>query len=189
MIKFLLNVLVFAALSLSLSAKAEESDAREREYFTDLPLLTQTGDTVRFYNDVLKGHTVMINFIFTDCDGACPILTHKLLAISKALGDEAPDNLRFVSISIDPENDSPAALREFAQGQGVTETMDWVFLTGERANIDHIVKKLGQYSPDPVQHSTLLLAGNVKARHWTKIRPDTALPGIVEQIKRLGGDT
>ncbi len=161
----------------------EENDATSREYFSDTPLLNQNGDEVQFYSDVLKDQIVVINFIFTNCQGACPLITQKLRMAREALGEEASQKIRFVSISIDPTRDTPEALREFAKKQQADG--DWVFLTGVPDNVDYVVKKLGQYFPDVEEHSTLLIAGNVKTRLWMKIPPQVPPQGVAEKLREL----
>jgi len=178
---------VIAGLALAITANAqqtaEEIDATSREYFSDTSLLNQDGDEVQFYSDVLKDQIVVINFIFTSCQGACPLITQKLRMARDELGEEASQKIRFVSISIDPTRDTPAALREFAKKQQADG--DWVFLTGIPDNVDHVVKKLGQYFPDVEEHSTLLIAGNVKTRPWMKIPPQVPAQGVAEKLREL----
>ena len=123
----------------------------------------------------------MINFIYTDCADACPLLTYKLTQVKKALGERFGKDVFFVSISIDPERDTPEALRTFAARQKA-EHPGWIFLTGKKSHIDTIVKKLGQYKAEAQMHSTLLLAGNVKTRHWAKVPP---LATVEEMILRM----
>ena len=60
-----------------------------------------------------------------------------------------------------------------------------VFLTGEKENIDLVLKRLGQFSPNPEAHSTLMIAGNVRTRHWIKIMPMTPVRGIVLKLQSL----
>jgi cytochrome oxidase Cu insertion factor (SCO1/SenC/PrrC family) len=161
-----------------------DNDQQSRNFFTDLPLLTQDGDTVRFYTDVLKDRVVLINFIYTNCTDACPLQTYKLKQVKDAMGDRFGRDVFFISISVDPENDPPEALKKFAQNQKV-DVPGWVFLTGDKANIDHIVAKLGQYNAEPQSHSTLLLAGNVKNRHWSKIPPMSPVLKISLKLEEL----
>jgi cytochrome oxidase Cu insertion factor (SCO1/SenC/PrrC family) len=161
---------------------ADEEAARS--YFTDLPLLTQDGKEVRFYTDVLKDKVVLINFIFTECADACPLITQKLTLVRDQLEGQLGDPVQFVSISLDPVRDTPAELKKFARRHQADHD-GWLFLTGERDNVEHIVKKLGQYSPDLQAHSTLILAGNVKYAHWMKIAPNAPSAGIAEKVRLL----
>ena len=185
--KFVPMIGLIASLALAITANAqqtaEEIDATSREYFSDTPLLNQDGDEVQFYSDVLKDQIVVINFIFTNCQGACPLITQKLRMARDELGEEVSQKIRFISISIDPTRDTPAALREFAEKQQADG--DWVFLTGVPDNVDYVVKKLGQYFPDVEEHSTLLIAGNVKTRLWMKIPPQVPAQGVAEKLREL----
>lgn len=155
-----------------------------RAYFTDLELLTHEGRKVRFYSDVLEGRTVLINVIYTNCKDACPLITQHLNQVRGLLGDRFGREIVFVTLSSDPERDSPAALRGFAEAQRA-DLSGWTFLTGAKPNVDHILKKLGQFSPSVEAHSTLLIAGNVPAKRWAKIRPDAPPIAIAERLKLL----
>ncbi len=159
---------------------------KERRYFTDTVLLTQEGKAVRFYSDVLKGRIVVIHTFFTHCEAACPLIVRKLLKVRKALGPLA-ERITFISISIDPERDTPERLRAFAKRHGA-DVPGWIFLTGRKADVDLVVSRLGQYVPEVEEHSTLLLVGNVEARHWSKLRPDTPAPAIALKLESLAGD-
>lgn len=160
------------------------SEAKSRNYFTDLPLLNQHGEEVRFYTDVLKGKVVVINFIFTNCGDACPLLTFKLTQVRDALAGYFGDPVHFVSISVDPENDTPEALREFARQQRA-EDEAWTYLTGSKKNIDTIVTRFGQYTADVESHSTLMIAGNVDEGQWSKIPPQAPASAIALKVRNM----
>lgn len=155
-----------------------------RAYFTDLELVTHDGRKVRFYSDMLEGRTVLINVMYTNCKDACPLITQKLNEVRGLLGEQFGREVHFVSLTSDPERDSPAALRNFATKQSA-DLGGWTFLTGNPKNIEHILRKLGQFSQDPEDHSTLLIAGNVPAKRWSKIRPDAPTVVIAERLKQL----
>jgi len=163
-------------------ARQPPDEATTRNYFTDLPVQSQDGEWRRFYTDLLKDKTVVINFVYTNCLDACPLQTAKLVQVKESIGDLFGDRVHFVSISIDPERDTPEALLEFAKQQRADHP-GWTFVTGEKTNIDHIVKKLGQYSDDVDMHSTAILLGNVRTRHWVKIRPDIPTAALVYQVQ------
>lgn len=166
---------------------AVDHDETSRQYFTDLELVNQDGETVRFYSDVLKDKVVIISFIFTHCEGACPMLTRKLTLARDMLEDKLANPIWFVSISIDPERDTVEAMKKFAT-QHEADHEGWVFLTGDPQNVNQIIRKLGQYTEDIDAHSTLMLAGNVKTRHWMKIPPQTPPTGIAEKLRLLVED-
>jgi len=167
-------------------AAAEKGTRDARSYFTDLELLAQDGRKVRFYSDVLAGHTVLINVIYTNCKDACPLITQKLNEVRSMVGDQFGSDVRFVTLTSDPVRDTPAVLKTFADAQSANQS-GWLFLTGDKKNIDHILKKLGQFSQNVEEHSTLLIAGNVPAKRWSKIRPDAPSMAIAERLKQLSG--
>jgi protein SCO1 len=137
-------------------------------YFPDVTLTTQDGKDVKFY-DLIKGKVVAIDLIYTNCQYACPIETSKLARMQQILGDRMGREVFFVSISIDPEHDTPAVLKAYAEtfkaGPG------WTFLTGKMADIDAVSKKLGLWS-DPKEtadgHTPMLLVGNEAAGQWMR---------------------
>ena len=139
---------------------------------------------MRFFDDVLKDKVVVVNFIFTNCEGACPLMTHKLSQVRDRFEDKIGKPLQFVSLSIDPERDTPAAMKAFAQ-EHQADHEGWVWLTGNPEHLDMIVKRLGQYAPDVESHSTMMLAGNVNAAHWIKIQPYEMPPQIVQKVQLL----
>lgn len=178
---------LIVAWSLSLAqqgASAQSEEERARDYFTNLELINQDGETVRFFDDVLKDKVVVINFIYSNCEGACPLMTHKLSLVRDRMEGQIGDALRFVSLSIDPARDTPAAMKEFAKSHHADHD-GWVFLTGKPENLEYIIKRLGQYTDDIEAHSTMMLAGNVNAAHWIKILPHEQPPAIAEKLQLL----
>ena len=155
-----------------------------RAYFTDTEVLDQTGNPLRFYSDVLEGRVVVINVMFTSCQDACPLITQALNNVRAQLGERFGKDIFFISISSDPERDSPQALKKFAEKQNADDP-GWTFLTGKKENIDFILKRLGQFNPQVEDHSTLLIAGNVPAKRWSKMLPNISPVAIAERIKLL----
>jgi protein SCO1 len=167
-----------------LAVTAAEGGTRDAAtYFTNTELLTHDGRKVRFHDDVLAGKTVLINVIYTHCQDACPVITQQLNEVRKRL-PEFGRQVHFVTLSSDPARDTPQALKQFARKQGV-DVDGWTFLTGRKENIDHILKKLGQFSANIEGHSTLLIAGNVPAKRWSKIRADAPPQAIAARLALL----
>ena len=167
---------------------AEAAEHKARNYFTDLEVIDQNGKQLRFYTDVLRGRVVLINFIFTNCLDACPMMTQRLIQTRKLLVESVKDDIWFVSISIDPERDTPEAMKAFARKQGA-DLSRWIFLTGKKENLDQIVTRLGQYTEEIEAHSTLMLAGNDRTRHWTRVMPMVPPDGVAQQLRALAEET
>lgn len=153
-------------------------------YFTDRELITQDGKKVRFYSDVLKGRMVVFNTIFTNCQDACPLITEQMTRVRASLGDSFGKEIYFVSISSDPERDSPQAMKKFAQ-KHKADVPGWIWLTGKKENIDHILKKLGQWSQEVESHSTQLVAWNFNTDRGRKMLPNVPPEAIAAQLKLL----
>ena len=163
--------LAAALFAASGSVRAAADNPRSgADYFPNVTLTTQDGVEVRFYDDLLKGKIVAINLIYTTCTYACPLETARMAQVQKKLGDRMGREIFFYSITIDPEHDTPAVLKEYAEkfhaGPG------WLFLTGKQADIELISKKLGLYSaPNPSNpdgHQPYLLVGNEATGQWMR---------------------
>jgi cytochrome oxidase Cu insertion factor (SCO1/SenC/PrrC family) len=175
------------SLAAPAGAAAPDREEKQRAWFTNTALVTQGGEEVRFYEDVVKDHVVVIQFIFTRCQDACPLLTQKLVQTRAALGGDLGERVRFVSISVDPRHDGPAELRAFAERQGAA-VPGWILLGGKKENVDLVVKRLGQYVDAPENHATVFIAGNARTSHWLRIRPDSPPAVIAAQIEALRGE-
>lgn len=140
------------------------------DYFPNVLLTTQQGNTVRFYDDLLKGKRVVINFIYTRCGDSCPLETARLGQVAKILGDRMGREIFFYSISVDPVRDTPAELKAYADryraGPG------WLFLTGQKPDVDLIRRKLGaaprRGQNDVTDHTTSFIIGNEATQQWTR---------------------
>jgi cytochrome oxidase Cu insertion factor (SCO1/SenC/PrrC family) len=173
-----------AAVASTASADRAAAEAKARTYFTNLEVIDQNGQRLDFYDDVLKDKVVAINFIFTNCQGACPLMTKNLTFVRDMMDGEVGKSVHFVSISIDPIRDTPAAMKAFAQTHDADHA-GWTWITGDPDKLAAIVKKLGSYTDDPEAHTTQMLAANVRTAHWTKIAPNVPPQGVVERLKTL----
>ena len=144
--------------------------ARNKEwgasYFPNLPVVTQDGKELQFYDDVIKGKIVVISFIYTSCRDLCPLTTARLGLLADRLGDDLGKSIHLVSISVDPANDTPERLKEFASafhsGPG------WLFLTGTVENIRAINTKLGEKMRRLDEHRNEVLVGNDLTGDWMR---------------------
>jgi cytochrome oxidase Cu insertion factor (SCO1/SenC/PrrC family) len=158
-----------------------------RIFFSDRKLVTQRGEEVAFYSDVLRDKVVLINFIFTQCTDSCPTQTARVAEVQSLLGERVGHGVSLVSISVDPEHDTPQALRDYAARFGAGD--GWVFLTGSKADVDDVLRRLAQLTPTRESHSTLFILGNVTTGHWIKVHPDAAPAEIARQVRLLAAET
>ncbi len=90
----------------------------------------------------LAGRTLLLDFIYTTCPGPCPLLTAANVSVQRELSSELRERVWFVSISIDPENDTPEALAAYARARGV-DLDNWSFLTGSVEEVDAVLVAYG----------------------------------------------
>jgi protein SCO1 len=164
---------------MSLAADDGMTAARERiqkRFLPNLPLLTQDGKKVLFYDDLVRGKIVIINFTYTRCEGVCPGITSNLVRVQRLLGDRVGRDIFMYSITLKPEEDSPRALREYAKVHSVRP--GWTFLTGNSDDLELLRRKLGFTNPNPEldkdksQHIGNLRYGNEPLCLWA------ACPGL-----------
>jgi protein SCO1 len=176
------------ALSVSMAVFATGAVAKRLGQNANVPLITQDGQEVHFYDDVIKGKTVAVNFIYTQCMFACPLETARMAQVQKILGERVGKDIFFYSISIDPDHDTPAVLKEYMQDFDVGP--GWTFLTGKRADIDLLAYRLGMtYDPNITAgpgpnldgHTIHLLIGNEPTGQWLR-DSSTDNPSVIAHL-------
>ncbi len=147
-----------------------------RNYFPNSTLITQDGEKVRFFDDLIKDKVVAINFIYATCVDSCPLETARMKRVKEILGERVGKDIFFYSISIDPENDTPAVLKAYKKKFKIGP--DWTFLTGNEVDIINLRKKLGLYleeiqnnEDNPNDHNLGLIIGNQATGRWMKRSP------------------
>jgi len=167
---FVTPFLLGGALLLMGSSNAAAS--MNAKYYPNVPLINQDGQTLRFYDDVIKGKVVTINFMYANCGDSCPLETAKLLEVQKMLGEHAGKNVHMYSITVDPDRDTPEVLEAYMEKFNVGP--GWQFLTGKKEDIDLIRKKLGMYlegENELKDHAISFLIGNEVTGRWVKRTP------------------
>jgi protein SCO1/2 len=145
------------------SANAESPS---QKYFTDLILVNQNGQKMRFYSDLLRGKVVIINSFFATCTGSCLPLTRNLEKLQQGLGARMGKEVHIISISVDPALDTPASLKAYAKK--LNAGPGWYFLTGDKASVDLALKKIGHFVDDKQAHLNIFIIGNERTGLWKK---------------------
>lgn len=131
----------------------------------DVDVVTQAGRRVRFRSDLVAGRLVAVNFIFTTCTTVCPVMGARTARLLSLLGDRAGE-VSIISISIDPANDTPERLaawsRRFSARPG------WTLVTGEKGEIERLVRAFGLATADPASHTPVLLIGDANGG-WERV--------------------
>ena len=136
-------------------------------FFPNLPVISQDGVTHQFYDDLVKDKIVIINFMFTNCQTVCPLMTSRMAEVRRQLGDRVGKDIFIYSITVDPENDTSEVLKDYADafdtGPG------WLFLTGKKEDLFAIRAKFGERSITLSAHRTEAALGNDATGEWTKL--------------------
>ena len=179
----LLAGFVLLAATSSPSPGATQSRPWSEGYFPNLPVVTQDGRTVRFYDDLIKGRMVIVSFIYTSCPDICPLTTARLSQVEEKLGDLVGRDIFMISMTVDPENDTPERLKAYAQafdaGPG------WTFVTGKLDDIRAINAKLGDRSRKLTEHRNEIVLGNDAAGEWQRDTVFGDLDRLVMTIRAL----
>jgi protein SCO1/2 len=104
-------------------------------------LTSQDGEPVRLAD--LRGEVVAVAFIYTECPDICPMLTQKMVQVQDELGANFGKKVAFVSITLDPEHDTPAVLKDYAQFWGAKP--GWTFLTGAPEAVRDVTRRYGVF--------------------------------------------
>jgi protein SCO1/2 len=137
----------------------------------DIEVVNQDGRHVRFNSQVVEGRIAIVTGFFTTCSSMCPFTQEKLAQVAKLLGARLGKDVVIISVSVDPENDTPARMKDWAEkfhiGPG------WTLLSGNRADVDTLLKSLGLFVELRQRHQSALMIGNT-ATGWVRISSWTA---------------
>jgi cytochrome oxidase Cu insertion factor (SCO1/SenC/PrrC family)/cytochrome c2 len=154
-----------AAIWNSIDSKALDRPWGE-SYIPNTTVMTQRGKPVKFYDDLVKGKIVIISFIYTSCTDICPLTTARLTLLEDKLGDMVGRDVFFLSMTVDPEHDTPEKLKEYAERFSVGP--GWSFVTGKPADIRAINYKFGDRSAILSEHRNEVVIGNDTTGEWQK---------------------
>lgn len=167
----------------------DRRDQAARQYFTDVELVDQQGRTHRLFSDLLDDKVVVIDTIFTTCTGVCPVLSKTMAKIQDRAGERLGEDVYLLSITVDPKNDTPEAMREYAEKWDARE--GWYFLTGDPKNVQFALERLGQWVDEPETHKGLFLMGNQRTGLWKKafgLAPANEILAIYDSVAEDQGE-
>ena len=151
--------------------------------FADVSLLDQDGMPVRLEKDLVGDRLVVMGFIYTSCTTVCPVVSSIMGKVQQQLGGRVGEEIRLVSISVDPQRDDAKRLasysRAFQHGPG------WSWLTGSPYAISETLKGLGSFSANLSEHPPLILVGDGRTGHWTRYYGFTDPNVLITELNRL----
>lgn len=184
--------------SLATAVMAPKTPGKVSSKFPNIDLIDQNGRTLKFYDDLVKDKVIIVNYFYTRCKGSCPGTTCCLKRLRDEFKREFGDKLHIISLTLNPEEDSPETLREYMQSHGIEddpELCDWTFATGTWEDLDQLRRALGLYERDPVidadrtQHASILTFGNDRTNRWAALPVGSTFDDVKQTIVRIAGDT
>ena len=171
-----------------IEAKHLETETSGAElYFTNVVLVNQHDQNQRLYQDLIKDKVVVINSFFTSCQESCPIGMKILAGVQSLFPDNMGRDLYMISISLDPEIDTPPRLKVYADDLNIGP--GWQLLTGDRASVDFALKKLGNYVEEKTAHSNIVIIGNESTGLWKKAFVHAGPEALAKVVASVLNDT
>jgi protein SCO1 len=157
---------------------------RETKFLPDMVLLDQDGQQVRFYSDLIKDKSVLISFFYTSCSYTCLRQGKVFSDLQNELGDRLGKDIFLISVTIDPETDTPERLKSW--GKQYSLRKGWTLVTGGKIEMEKLV---GHLTGNPLgrlqTHVPFIYLGNDKKSHWTATYGLAAPKSLVRQIEEL----
>ena len=159
--------------------KVTQEDARrqlQKQHLPNIPMITQDGKQVHFYDDLVKDKVVSLNFFFAKCDEICPLVMANLAKVQKIMGDQVGRDIFMYSFTLKPEEDTVEVLKHHHQMYGAGP--GWTYLTAKPDDMEKLRTAIGFTYPDPTidkdktQHIGNIRFGNEPLMYWS------ACPGM-----------
>lgn len=180
---------LLAALTLLLPAREARAGTQEKysrtfkDYIVpDVTLLNQHGKKVKLVELLNSRKVVMVDFIYTTCTTICPVLSAGFANFQRKVGQDSK-NVLLVSISIDPENDTPKRLREYLKRYDAKP--GWEFLTGSKGDIERVTKALDAYTYNKMSHLPLALLHSSAGKQWLRIYGLIGTSDLLAEYERM----
>ena len=174
--------------------KAYRRSGKLSDRFPNILLHTQDNEPLRFYDDLIKNKTVIIDFMFASCDDDCPVKTVNLVNVHRLLARRVGRDILMLSISLEGKRDTPEALRRYMKRYGGSNP-GWLYLTGDYDEVESLRYSLGVYDLDPVidadksSHAGIITFGNDRTNRWAALPALMNSRGIARTISRITRDS
>jgi protein SCO1/2 len=167
------------------AAATQEATRSSAEYrLGSVKLVRADGARIEFPADIDDGRPVFVNFIYTTCTAICPVMTQIFSAFEKKLGTEA-SRVRLVSISIDPEQDTPKRLAAYARQYSAGP--DWSFYTGTVSASVAVQKAFAAYRGDKMNHTPLTLIRPAPGKPWVRLDGFATPDDLMREYRLIAG--
>ena len=150
----------------------------------DVTLIDQDAQLVKLRNLVEGKDVVMVDFIFGTCTTICPILSAGFSNLQRRMGS-GPGGPTLISFSIDPEHDSPEVMTAYLKRYRAQP--GWSFLTGDRDDIDTIMRAFDAYVPNKMSHQPVTFIKGTAPNQWVKIDGLVSTADLISELEKIRG--
>jgi protein SCO1/2 len=163
-------------------AKTDPGIAAVQVRLADTPLTDRHGRERRLKTDVLGDRVSVVNFVYTTCTTICPVTSATFAQLQAQLGARLGRQVQLVSITLDPQRDTPARLDAYATTHDAGE--HWTWLTGRKDAVDAVLKAFGAYTPSPEDHPAMVMVGDAQSGRWTRLYGFPSVAEIIAEVER-----
>ena len=177
-----LFLLLFFSMISQVEAAAKYKRTVEKYKVPDVTLVNQDGKRINLKTFLDGDKPVILDFIYGTCTTICPVLSIGFSHFQKKMGPEAA-TVRLVSISIDPDNDTPQVMKEYLQRYNARE--GWDFLTGKRDDIIKVMRAFDAYVTNKMNHYPLTILHGPGDENWIRINELLSTSDLMKEHKLL----
>lgn len=182
--KFRASVALIVCI-IACSLRGQDQPAPVALSVPDIEVVNQDGRHVRFNSQVVDGRIAIVTGFFTTCTSMCPITQEKLSQVARLLGSRLGKDVVIVSVSVDAENDTPSRMKNW--GEKFHIGPGWTLLSGNRTEVDTLLKSLGLFVPLPQRHQSALMIGST-ASGWVRISSWTSSEKLVKLVDSMSSE-
>ena len=169
------------------AAPAEAKPKAARVTLHDLQLADVDGQTIRFKSEAVGNRIVVVGFIYTSCTTICPVTSAVFADVQqrliKTLGERFGHEVKLITLTVDPATDTSERLKAYAANFG--SPGGWLWLTGEKPQVDRVLTGLGAYAADFTRHSGAVLVGDARSGDWMRFYGIPNPSDIVNRVDQL----
>jgi cytochrome oxidase Cu insertion factor (SCO1/SenC/PrrC family) len=181
------SLITLAVLCLVVSLRGQDSIANApvtpvQLNVPNVEVVTQLGEHVHFNSDLVKGRVAVVTSFFTTCTAFCPMTQERLSRLAKQLGGRMGKDVIFVSVSVDPLNDTPEVMK--AWGEKFNIGPGWTLVSGNKDKVQSLLQSLGLYV-NTQRHQSFLIIGN-QENGWVRVSSWSSpekLTHVIDDVK------
>ena len=169
------------------AAPADTKPKAARVTLHDIQLVDIDGQAVRFKSEAVGNRIVVVNFIYTSCTTICPVTSAVFADVQERLikkfGEQFGRDVKLITLTVDPATDTPERLKDYAGNFG--SPAGWLWLTGDKPQVNRVLAGLGAYAVDFTRHSGTVLIGDGRSSDWMRSYGIPNPSDIVDRVEQL----